>query len=186
MVRPVVGSAACAARARRLITEPAAASTEAETEAGANAATGRTVVATRGLETAAVLAESAALDVVMLGGSVRKLSHGLVGPLTDLALDRLTFAVAFLGADAVDPYRGLGEPTLEETAVKERVAARSHRVVVLAHASKLEVRETPAWTSFGGGWTLVTDQDAPADLERRCAAAGVELVRARRRAPEDS
>lgn len=150
----------CAALARRLL------------DAGGG------VVVTRGLETAQVLAGAPDIDVVMLGGSVRPLSHGLVGPLTDLALQRLSFSVAFLGADAVDPERGVGEPTLEETAVKERVATRAHRVVVLADATKLAEVDAPAWARLPAGWTLVTDAEAPADLERRCGAAGVVLVRA--------
>lgn len=154
----------CAALARRLL--------------DADAPAGGSVVVTRGLETAQLLAGAPDIDVVMLGGSVRPLSHGLVGPLTDLALDRLSFSVAFLGADAVDPGRGVGEPTLEETAVKERVAARAHRVVVLADATKLAVDDAPAWTRLPRGWTLVTDAEAPDDLEGRCAAAGVTLVRA--------
>lgn len=154
----------CAALARRL----------AEGEGAGE----RSLVVTRGLETAAVLAESPRIDVVMLGGRVRPLSHGLVGPLTDLALDRLSFAVAFLGADAVDPHRGIGEPTLEETVVKERVAARAQRVVVLADSTKLEVDDAPAWAGLPAGWTLVTDGDAPDSLAEKCATAGVTLLRA--------
>ncbi|WP_166345335.1 DeoR/GlpR family DNA-binding transcription regulator [Phytoactinopolyspora limicola] len=137
------------------------------------------VVVTRGLETATTLASSSEVDVVILGGRVRRLSHGVVGPLTDLALERLSFSVAFLGADAVDPARGIGEPTLEETAVKERVAARSQQVVVLADASKLDVPEDlPAWTSLSAGWTLVTDAAGSTGLRERCAAAGVTLIHA--------
>ncbi|MFR9673982.1 DeoR/GlpR family DNA-binding transcription regulator [Streptomyces sp. TR06-5] len=137
--------------------------------------------ATRGLETAVALSESGDLEVLMLGGSVQRMSHGVVGPLADLALERLAFSVAFLGGDAVDPQRGIGEPTLEETVIKERIAARADHVVVLADAEKLEVGAAPAWTSLPGPWTLVTDEDAPPDVEKRCAAAGVTLLRAPRR-----
>lgn len=166
----------CAALARRLAREgdPGGA-------AGETPAPGPGPVATRGLETAAALAESARLDVLLLGGSLRRLSHGTVGPLADLALDRLSFTVAFLGADAVDPHRGIGEPTVEETVIKERVAARAERVVVLADSTKLEVGGAPAWTCLPGGWTLITDEDAPSHLEARCAAEGVTLLRAPRR-----
>lgn len=158
----------CEALARRLV------------DGGGPAGPG--LVATRGLETAGVLAAAphAQADVVIVGGRVRPLSHGLVGPLTDLALDRLSFEVAFLGADAVDPERGVGEPTLEETAVKERIAARARRVVVLADATKLQVRGAPAWARLAAGWTLVTDADAPPDLDARCADAGVTLLRGTR------
>ncbi|TDC58998.1 DeoR/GlpR transcriptional regulator, partial [Streptomyces hainanensis] len=138
-------------------------------------ADGRLVV-TRGLETAAVLVGSARCEVLILGGRVLPLSHGLVGPLVDLALERLSFEVAFLGADAVDPARGVGEPTLEETAVKERVAARARRVVVLADATKLAVQDAPAWARLPAGWTLVTDGGAPRSTAERCEVAGVRLL----------
>lgn len=134
-------------------------------------------VVTRGLETATSLADAAHLNVHVLGGRIRPLSHGLVGPLTDLALDRLAFDVAFLGADAVAIDRGIGEPTLEETTVKERVAARARRVVVLADATKLVEVATPCWAQLPSGWTLITDAEAPMSLMAEGAVAGVEVVR---------
>ncbi len=168
----------CTALARQLATTARTAAGVPGEEPGG--ATRGGVVVTRGLETASALTGAVGYDVLLLGGRVLPLSHGLIGPLTDLALERLSFEVAFLGADAVDPERGVGEPTLEETAVKERVAARSRRVVVLADATKLRVPDAPAWTRLPPGWTLVTDADAPADLESRCALAGVTPLRAPR------
>ncbi|MCP3420679.1 hypothetical protein [Nocardioides pinisoli] len=101
-------------------------------------------------------------------------SHGLVGPLAALALDRMSFDVAFLGADAVDVRRGVGEPTVEETSLKEQVAGIARRTVVLADATKLEAA-APAWTLMPGPWTLVTDETTP-DLEAACREAGVALL----------
>ena len=135
-------------------------------------------VVTRGLETAVALADAPDIELILLGGRVRKLSHGLVGPLTDLAIERLGFDAAFLGADAVDPARGVGEPTLEETMVKESVARVARLVAVLADSSKLDAGETPAWTHLPNPWRLITDTGAPADLDRRCAEAEVTLERA--------
>jgi DeoR/GlpR family transcriptional regulator of sugar metabolism len=137
---------------------------------------GGLTVVTRGLEIAVALADSG-VAVELLGGRLRRMSHALVGPLASLALDRMAFDVAFLGADAVDPARGVGEPTVEETVVKEQVAARTARTVVLADTSKLAERTAPAWTVLEGGWTLVTDAvESPAGLAERCAAHQVELV----------
>jgi DeoR/GlpR family transcriptional regulator of sugar metabolism len=167
----------CTALARHLAATGAAGAAAGEAAGGAPRGG---LVVTRGLETASALTGAPGYDVLLLGGRILPLSHGLIGPLTDLALERLSFEVAFLGADAVDPERGVGEPTLEETAVKERVAARSRRVVVLADATKLRIRDAPAWTRLPPGWTLVTDADAPADLESRCALAGVTPLRAPR------
>lgn len=138
---------------------------------------GPRTVFTRGIEAAALLARARDIDVVVLGGHVRRLSHGLVGPLTTLALDRISFDVAFLGADAVDPVRGLGEPTHEETSVKERAAARAARVLLLADASKLRTAPLTAWLPIQSSWTLVTD-DADAAILSAFRAQGVRVVTA--------
>lgn len=137
---------------------------------------GPRTVYTRGLEAAALLAPAPDLDVVLVGGCVRPLSHGLVGPLTTLALDRVSFDVAVLGADAVDPDRGLGEPTHEETSVKERAAARASDVVLVADASKLGRAAVAAWLPLEPSWTLVTDSSADPDTLSAIRAGGVRVL----------
>ncbi len=140
---------------------------------------GPRTVFTRGLEAAVLLARAPDVDVVVLGGHVRPLSHGLVGPLTTLALDRTSFDVAFLGADAVDPLRGLGEPTHEETLVKERAAARAVRVMLLADATKLRPAALTAWLPLEPSWTLVTEASADPGVLSVLGARGVRVLTAR-------
>ena len=119
---------------------------------------GPLTVATRGLEAALLLARAPGVRVIMLGGQVQPLSHGVAGALSEVALGRLAFDVAFLGADTLHPDRGLGEPTVEETYVKELVAGRSGRVVVLADSSKFLPANPPAWTRLAGEWSVLTDE----------------------------
>lgn len=135
---------------------------------------GPLTVVTRGLETALVLADAEHVELELVGGRLRRLSHGLVGPLAALALDRMSFDVAFLGADAVDVRRGVGEPTVEETSLKEQVAGTARRTVVLADATKLDAA-APAWTRMPGAWTLVIDEVTP-ELEAACAGTAAELL----------
>ena len=135
---------------------------------------GPLTVVTRGLETAVVLADAEHVELHLLGGQVRRLSHGLVGPMADLALERMSFDVAFLGADAVDPARGVGEPTIEETTLKERVASVALQTLVLADASKVGAT-APSWTRMPGPWTLVTDTPSE-DLADACASHDVVLL----------
>lgn len=184
-VRPLA-KAAIAAAARELIPADGTVFLDAGTTCAALArllvddcGPGRLTVVTRGLETAMILTEAAAVDTVILGGRVRPLSHGLVGPLTDLGLARFSFDIAFMGADAIDVHRGIGEPTLEETAVKERIAAATRKTVVLGDATKLREPAAPAWTRFDPGWLLITDDEAPAELDSSAAAVGVTVIRAR-------
>lgn len=135
---------------------------------------GPLTVVTRGLETAVVLADAVHVDLELVGGRVRRMSHGLVGPLASLALERMSFDIAFLGADAVDPARGVGEPTVEEVLLKEQVAGLARRTAVLADAGKLGAA-APSWTRMPGPWTLVSDA-ATDDLRGACDEASVELL----------
>lgn len=146
--------------------------------ARALSARGPLTVVTRGLEAASLLARAPDLDVIMLGGQVRPLSHGLVGPLSSLALERLSFDVAFMGADAVDPDRGLGEPTAEETYVKELATTRATDVVLLADASKLGRARLSSWVSLGPSWRLVTDDRADPDMVARFESQGIAVLTA--------
>jgi len=134
-------------------------------------------VLTRGLEIALLLAGSPGLDVVVIGGSVTTKSHGLVGPLTTIGLERFMVDVAFLGVDAVDPLDGVGEATALEAQVKEVAALRARRTVVLADSTKLARGAVPAWAPLPSGWTLVTDEQDETVLERyRDAGVEVEMV----------
>lgn len=146
--------------------------------AGALTGRGRLTVVTRGLEGAVLLSRAAQIDVVMLGGHVRPLSHGVVGPLASMAFERLAFDVAFLGADAVDPLRGLGEPTAEETYVKEQAASRSGQVVLLADASKLGPSNVAAWLPLEPSWTLLTDGRIDASTAKAFADQRIRVLTA--------
>jgi len=139
---------------------------------------GPLTVVTRGLEGAVLLSRATQIDVVMLGGHVRPLSHGVVGPLSSMAFERLAFDVAFLGADAVDPVRGLGEPTAEETYVKEQAASRSSQVVLLADASKLGPSNVAAWLPLEPSWTLLTDGRIDAATAKAFADHGIRVLTA--------
>ena len=68
------------------------------------AASALTVVTT-GLTVLNELADVDAVDVECLGGTLRHLSQGFVGPLAEAALEKMTFDRAFLGADGVTPRR---------------------------------------------------------------------------------
>lgn len=136
----------------------------------------RTVV-TRGLDTAMMLVNNPAINVVMLGGTVRKLSHGLVGPLSTHANARLAYDAVFLGADVIDSERGLGEPTIDETAIKEAVTESARGVFILADSTKVIGPLADAWLPFKSDWTLVIDdQLPPEDIEAFNTRLHVETV----------
>jgi DeoR/GlpR family transcriptional regulator of sugar metabolism len=104
-----------------------------------------------------VLAGSEDIKVNSLGGTLRPISQAFVGPLTETALETVTFDRAYLGADSVDADLGICEADPEQTRLKELMARRASNLYVLAHAAKLGKRPFHAWTRLHSPWTLVTD-----------------------------
>lgn len=117
-------------------------------------------VITSGLSTVEGLMGAEDVDVVLLGGSMRALSRGTIGPLAELVLRRLTARVVFLGADGVVAGRGVCEASTAQTTLKELMIAQSDHVVVLADAAKLGQAASRSWTPLDRPWTLVTDDAA--------------------------
>lgn len=109
-------------------------------------------------------------------GTLRHLSQGFLGPLTEAALARVSFDRAFLGADAVTADRGICEAELEQTRLKELMIERAGAVYVLAHAAKLGQRPFHAWAPLPPDVTLVTDSSATDEQIRPFTDAGIEVV----------
>lgn len=136
-------------------------------------------VATTGLTALQELADVQNVHVECLGGTLRPLSQGFVGPLTEAALERLTFDRVFLGTDGVSPEHGICEADLRQTRLKELMARRADHVYVLAHAAKVGRRPFHAWATLPAGWTLVTDDAADPRVLDELHSRGVTTVLAK-------
>ncbi|MHB1170908.1 MAG: DeoR/GlpR family DNA-binding transcription regulator [Lacisediminihabitans sp.] len=133
-------------------------------------------VATVGLTVLEELADAEGIEMDCLGGRMRQLSQSFLGPLTEAALERMTFDRAFLGADSVTADRGICEADLEQTRLKELMAHRAEKVYVLAHGAKLGKRPFHSWARLPLPWVLVTDSSASEEETGRFDAVGVTVV----------
>ena len=106
------------------------------------------------------LSKEKGIALTMLGGSVRKMSLSVVGPLTEMALNRITADKVFLGADGLVAGRGLCEASQEQASLKEKMMERASDIFVLADASKLGYAGQNAWSPMVRPWTLITDATA--------------------------
>ena len=133
-------------------------------------------VATTGMTALQELADVESVHVECLGGTLRPLSQGFVGPLTEAALERMTFDRVFLGTDGVNANGDICEADLRQTRLKELMARRADNVYVLAHAAKLDHRPFHAWARLPLPWTLVTDENAEPRVVDRLRATGIDVV----------
>lgn len=133
-------------------------------------------VATVGLTVLEELADAEGIQVDCLGGRVRRLSQSFLGPLTEAALERMTFDRAFLSADGVTAGRGICEADLEQTRLKELMARRAKKIYILAHGAKLGKSPFHAWARLPLPWILVTDSSASEEDTDPFIAEGITVV----------
>ena len=122
----------------------------------AEALPGLTIV-TASLSVASKLCEVAPIRLILLGGELRRLSQGMLGPIAERALENLTFDIAFLSGDALSPVHGIGETEPSQTRLKELIIRKSIRTIALGHADKLNRADTHHWAALPVGTIVITD-----------------------------
>lgn len=137
---------------------------------------GPLTVVTLGLTPLQELSGARQVEVVLLGGCYREVSQSFIGPLTEAALEGMTFDSAFLGADGVTADRGICEARYEQTRLKTLLGRSAERTYVLAHATKLGARPFNAWARLEANWAVVTDDSVTPEQLAPFEEAGVEVV----------
>ncbi len=75
-------------------------------------------------------------EVILTGGTLRKNSFSLVGPLAEEVLREIHADVLFLGVDGFDPEIGVTTPNVLESRVNRVMVAAAETVVVVCDSTK--------------------------------------------------
>jgi DeoR/GlpR family transcriptional regulator of sugar metabolism len=133
-------------------------------------------IVTNGVQIAAGCADFPDIQVLVLGGELRRASMSLLGGQVAEALAQLQVDQVLMGAFGVDPVTGISGANLLETQTDRAVLGAAEDVVVLADSSKFFQRGPVRIAATSEIATLVTDSDAPAGTVRAFTEAGVEVV----------
>lgn len=120
----------------------------------------------------------AEFEVILTGGSLRKNSFSLVGPLTEDMVQSIRADILFLGVDGFDVKAGVSTPNLLESRVNRAMVDAAARVVAVCDSTKFARRSLALIVPAAGINTVITDdQISAADLEE-LTRAGIEVIRA--------
>jgi DeoR/GlpR family transcriptional regulator of sugar metabolism len=133
------------------------------------------VVVTPSLPTASLLG-TRPVDVVALGGAVRRDELTCVGPAAAATLGRFRFDLAVIGAAGLSARWGLTELDDADAEIQRLAIERAARLVVIADGSKIGSAANAVVGVAGLIETLVTDEGAPSDEVAALAALGLAVV----------
>lgn len=135
-------------------------------------------VLTNSIAVASRLGDHAYIDLMMLGGRIRRRTGAAVGAWTTDALAGVRIDVAFLGTNGFSVEEGFTTPDQAEAVAKMAMAKAGRRVIVVSDASKAGQVHLHRFAAAEQVAMLITDDGLDADTVEDFDEAGVEVVRA--------
>lgn len=131
-------------------------------------------IVTNAVNIAAELSGSA-IDVILTGGTLRKNSFSLVGPIAEETLARLNADILFLGVDGFDVQYGLSTPNLPEANVNRAMINVARRTVAVCDSSKFGRRSLSLIAAPSAVQQVITDHGIPKASLAALRKAGIEV-----------
>lgn len=97
----------------------------------------RLTVITTSLPIASELQSCEHIDLILLGGALRREAPDLIGPLTENNLEQLKADIAFIGADAVDTNGQVYNQSMAVARMLTRMATSARQTYVVADSTKI-------------------------------------------------
>ena len=116
------------------------------------------------------------LEVILTGGTLRKNSFSLVGPIAEETLRRLNADILFLGVDGFDVHYGLSTPNLLEAKVNRAMMDVARRTIAVCDSSKFGRRSLSLIAPPSAIQGLITDRGIPKSDLNVLKKAGIEVT----------
>jgi DeoR family transcriptional regulator of aga operon len=132
-------------------------------------------VITNAVNIAAELASTQS-EVILIGGTLRRNSFSLVGPLAEDVLNEMHADILFLGVDGFDVETGITTPNFLESRVNRAMVNASRRVVVVCDSTKFNRRSLSRIAPTSAIHTVITDRNIPREAEDALRKQNMEVI----------
>lgn len=135
----------------------------------------RLTVVTNSLILAEELEGVPGIEVLVTGGSLRRETLALVGPIAEQALDRVRVDKAFIATNGVDLTEGLTTPNLIEAATKTKMIKAAKQVILLADHSKVGKVSFAKFAEVTEIQKCIIDHGAAENIVKEMRKLGIEV-----------
>jgi DeoR family transcriptional regulator of aga operon len=133
-------------------------------------------VLTSALNVAMTLCKKPNIEIIQLGGIVRKTSTSVNGPHAQQMLSQFSCSKLFLGVDGLDLEYGCTTSNLMEANVNQYMIAAAQRTIVLADSSKFGQRGFGRICSFDKVHQIITDDKVSESFVSALESRGIEVT----------
>jgi len=128
------------------------------------------------IEIARVLEDIDNVQVIVIGGMLRKKIHSLVGPFATKLLAELNVDKVILATNCFSLAKGCTTPDIQQAEVKKAMIDIAGEVILLCDSSKMERNSFVQFADVSKITTLITDRGLEHDLAEAYGAVGVQVV----------
>jgi DeoR family transcriptional regulator of aga operon len=114
--------------------------------------------------------------VILTGGTLRKNSFSLVGPLAEDVLEEMHADILFLGVDGFDVEQGVTTPNVLESRVNRAMVKAARRVVAVCDSTKFGRRSLSRIVSPAAIYQVITDKNAPQEIVEALQSQNIEVT----------
>lgn len=134
-------------------------------------------ILTTAMNVAFALLDHEQIELIQLGGRVRKGAASVVGPYTEEMLTNFACQTLFIGADGISPDFGLTTSNMMEAHLNRKMIDAVQRTIVLCDSSKFGLRGFGKVCSLEDIDIIITDSKAPENMVREIEELGVQVWR---------
>jgi DeoR family transcriptional regulator of aga operon len=136
----------------------------------------RLSVVTSALNVAMELLHHDNIEVIQLGGIIRRSSSSIIGAYAQDMLADFSCSKLFLGADGVDLEFGLTTTSVVEAHLNRQMIKASQKVIVLADSTKFGRRGFGRICGLEEASQIITDKGIPGHYLKQLEAMGIEVT----------
>lgn len=133
-------------------------------------------VLTASLNTALILSENPTIDVIQLGGNIRRSSSSVIGPISEKMLAEFTFTKLFLGVDGIDIDYGLTTTNSMEASLNKEMIKAAQKIIVLADSSKFGKKGFGRICGLEDIDQIITDEGIDSITKNRLEELGIDVT----------
>lgn len=133
-------------------------------------------IMTTSLNSVLILRNSSQHRLIMSGGTLRPDAMSLAGRMAETNLSDMAFDTVYLGADTINPERGLSTFSEEESHLNRAMIRASKRVVIMADSSKFAGPALHNICGLSAVDIIISDTSLPADICSAIKSCGVDLI----------
>ncbi|MDR1407062.1 MAG: DeoR/GlpR family DNA-binding transcription regulator [Tannerella sp.] len=116
------------------------------------------------------------IEVVQLGGTIRRNSVSVIGHYAENTLAALSCNKLFIGVDGIDVDYGLTTSDMNEARINQQMIAAAQKIIVLTDSSKFDKRGFCKICPLDHIHHIITDTNAPAHIVRMIRERNIEVT----------